>query len=71
MGGKIYLRIVLNRGNDFRPKYKDALDDLRSKIRAPVLCCTATCTEKVLSDVLESVHVQQCDLTTVAVVPDR
>ena len=59
-----------NRGNDFRPAYKEVAI-LRSFIPVTVLLCTATCTKSVRDDLLQALNFEEADIETVALIPDR
>ena len=61
---------LFNRGEDFRPKYKE-VSTIRSFLsHAPVCILTATTTRKVMDSVLDTLMLSN-RIEVVAIVPDR
>ena len=62
--------VIINRGEDFRPKYKE-VSTIRSFLsHAPVCILTATTTRKVMDSVLDTLMLSN-RIEVVAIVPDR
>ncbi|KAK6184457.1 hypothetical protein SNE40_006925 [Patella caerulea] len=57
-------------GDDFRPDYK-RVSEARSFVEAPVLCLTATCTEKILGQIFQCLGLSKSDTIQISTVPDR
>ena len=62
---------IYQRGDEFRPKYKE-VSRVRSYLtNAPVLMLTATTTEKIMTSILETLMLKHHAVEVVALVPDR
>ena len=65
------IKIIFYRGKTFREDYLK-VPSLRVILpNCPVMALTATTTQEMVKDILKTLHISECEMDFVAIVPDR